>query len=204
MLKWPDPGLNWPVYAAKGLQIWRYKAMIWGGFFFFIKSMKEIILPVPDSWTEASSVHILLNLLKCLQPSWQNRFKSAADTSQKACMAFTQDFPLKNTCKSYHGDVTSQSRVCCSHVHCEPWTLPAMQPKDCITCIPLGWTTTFLNCIGWYQHTCFIIAKSWISIERWMYFMSMSISDLALHVCECCEDGVWVRARVAHQWEDRT
>ena len=32
------------------------------GVFFFIKSMKEIIHPVPASWMEASCVEILLNV----------------------------------------------------------------------------------------------------------------------------------------------
>ena len=40
--------------------------MMLEGFFFFVKSMKEIIHPVPASWMEASSVQILLNLFKCL------------------------------------------------------------------------------------------------------------------------------------------
>ena len=70
--------------------------MIFGGFFFFVKSMKKIIHPVPASWMESSSVQILLNL-KCLQPCVQkiNRFKTAADVPRTP----RPGLPIENTSK---------------------------------------------------------------------------------------------------------
>ena len=133
---------------------WRYKAMIFvgggGGFFFFVKSMKEIIHPVPASWMEASSVRILL---KCLQPSLT---RIASRVTTKSPDGFHPGLPIENTCKStYYGDVTLIIPVSPAYAAATYTSSPelfisfAMQPtKDCKTCIPPGSTITFLNCIG--------------------------------------------------------